>query len=117
MKSKSKLPQGYYISESRLSDSSDSQKFDIYKTRVYVEEIDKYTNGLSKIRIIDIELISGFESSQYEHVKRTVRTKFSSIKNSSEITWLVSENEIKKERKEKLYKINNKNFIQRLFSK
>ena len=36
---------------------------------------------------------------------------------TSDITWLVSEIDLKQERKDKLDKINNKNFIQKLFSK
>jgi len=117
MKKKIKHPQGYYVRNTNLCDALDSSKLDKYQSIVYVEEIDKYTDGTSKIRIVDVELVSGFDSSQFEYVKKMIRTKFPSIKKTSEITWLVSENEIKRERKEKLDKINKKNFIQRLFLK
>ncbi len=60
---------------------------------------------MSKIELTDVELISGFDNSQFDHVKRTMRTKFSSLKKTSEIEWLESEDNIKEIRKQKLKKI------------
>jgi len=117
MKKKQKYPQEYYNITTTLCKTADDDNKTEYKSRVYVEEIDKYKNGISKIKLIDIEVLSGFGIFQYDYVKKAIKLKFSFIKNTSEIEWLVSENELKTERKEKLDEINNKNFIQRLFSK
>jgi len=117
MSKKPKLPQGYYIHKTNLSKSIGSSESYEYKVMVYVEEVDKYNGGISKINLVSLEIISGFDPSQFDYVKRATKSKFISIKNTSDIEWLVSENDIKQERKEKLDKINKKNFIQRLFSK
>ena len=76
-----------------------------YKGILHVKEIDKYTNGMSKIELIDIEIISGYDSSQYDYVKKSMKTKFSSLKKTSEIEWLESEENIKELRRQKLKKI------------
>ena len=112
---KSTLPHGWYNDSVKLADTNDSKKIEEYKVIVYVEELDKYTNGIVKIKLINIEIMSGFQSSQYDHVINILTKRFISIKDSSEINWLVSENSIKEERKEKLDKINKSNFFNRIF--
>ena len=86
-------------------DKKNGLKGEPYKCILYVKELDRYTNGMSKIELTEIELISGFDSSQFDHVKRTMRTKFSSLKKTSEIEWLESEDSIKELRRQKLKKI------------
>jgi len=76
-----------------------------YKCIVYVKELDRYTNGMCKIELTEVELISGFDQTQFEHVKRTLRTQFSSLKKITDIEWLESEDSIKELRKQKLKKI------------
>ena len=117
MNKKIKYRQGHFIYTLRLKDSINSSIIDEYKDRVYVEEIDKYTDGTSKLKLIEIETYYGFDTSQYDYVKKCIKLNFSSIMDTSDITWLVSEIDLKQERKDKLDKINNKNFIQKLFSK
>jgi len=63
---------------------------------------------LSKIELENVELISGFDSAQFNHCENLVKTEFSSLRESSEIEWLESENAIKQERKDKLERIQKK---------
>jgi hypothetical protein len=65
--------------------------------------------------VIPLNDIESSTQSDYEYIAYI--SEIERYKNTSEIEWLVSENELKTERKEKLDEINNKNFIQRLFSK
>ena len=76
-----------------------------YDLIVYVKEIDRYTNGFSKIKMTNLELISGFDHSQYTWVKQCVTEKFSSLKKTSDVEWLESEEDIKELRKQKLAKL------------
>ena len=59
----------------------------------------------SKIELTNVELIAGFDNSQFDHVKNSMRIKFSSLKKTTEIEWLESEETIKELRKQKLKKI------------
>lgn len=63
-----------------------------YVYNVNVRELDKYTNGISKIQLIDIEVISGVNKEQYDWIKECAKSKFSSLKKESEIQWLESKN-------------------------
>lgn len=88
-------------------DKGDNSKGDIYDVIIYVKEIDRYTSGLSKIQITDIEIVTGFDNKQFEWVKTCIRKKFASIKKTADIQWLESELSIKEARKQKLNKINS----------
>lgn len=99
---------GYYENTINLMSPEDHKNGlpgEPYKCILYVKELDRYTNGMSKIELTEVELISGFDSSQFEHVKRTMRNKFSSLKKTSEVEWLESEDSIKELRRQKLKKI------------
>ena len=99
---------GYYENVINLMSPEDKKnglKGEPYTCILYVKELDRYTNGMSKIEVTNIELISGFDSSQFDHVKRTMRTKFSSLKKTTEVEWLESEDNIKEIRKQKLKKL------------
>jgi len=74
-----------------------------YDAYVYVNEIDRYTDGHSKIKLHKVEAIS---STYRENSIGYAKDKFISLKLTSEINWLESEDHIKKLRKEKLDKIN-----------
>lgn len=73
-----------------------------YRAIVYVDELDRYTDGYSRIRIHKIEPTSSYKKDSEEKAK----DNFISLKLTSEINWLESEDYIKKLRKEKLDKIN-----------
>lgn len=99
---------GFYTAKIHLLSESEykiGEKGDPYNFIIYVEEIDRYQNGLSKIKMTDIELTSGFDTAQFDHAKKIMISKFSSLKKTDEIEWLESENSIKEERRLKLKKI------------
>ena len=75
-----------------------------YKAIVYVDELDRYTDGYSKIRINRIESTS--TNTYKKDSKERAENDFISLKLTSEIEWLESEDHIKKLRKEKLDKLN-----------
>lgn len=110
------IRKGYYVEKVDLLtepnlDKNDSKNFDPYQMYVYITEIDRYTNGQSKIKLDKIEVISGFKPTQYEYVKQTIKDRFCSLRDTSDINWIESENSIKEQRKEKLSKIVGKNKI------
>lgn len=104
----SSLKQGYYTYTINLVDKDNTQN--AYICNVYIKEIDRYTNGLSKIELVKIEVISGFDPAQIEWVKLGVKARFSSIKKTSEIEWLESVESIKKLRKKKLEELFKNSF-------
>lgn len=99
---------GYYDDSVNLmspEDKKNGKSGDLYKCIVFVKELDRYTNGLSKIELTNIEVVSGFDPNQYSWVKQTITSKFSSLRKTSLIEWLESETEIKELRKQKLDKL------------
>ena len=103
---------GYYeytMNLMTIEDYKNGLKGEPYVCYLYVIELDKYTNGMSKIELTNIELLSGFDSSQFEYVKNIVKNKFSSLRKTSDINWLESEDKIKELRKQKLKKISELN--------
>jgi hypothetical protein len=97
--------EGYYDGNMPIVTKDDDGKIltsDCYEYVVYVEELDKYTNGESKIKLIRSEIISGISQNQYNYIERVVSSRFCSVRASSDITWLESEKSLKKQRKEKL---------------
>lgn len=73
----------------------------------YVREIDKYTNGESKIELDRIEITSGYDTRQYAHITRVATNRFCSVVPSKDIEWLESEESLKEQRKLKLETIEN----------
>ena len=73
-----------------------------FESLVYVNEIDRFTNGESKIEINKIEI--GVDSTKVssDSVNRFIKDKFKSLMKTSEIEWLESEQNIKDIRKNKL---------------
>jgi len=99
---------GYYTESVNFTDDKDSKNFDTYECLVHVEELDRYTNGDSKIKLNDVEIVSGFDSGKYRNARNIIIAKFSSIKCTKDIEWLESEESLKEQRKEKLKKITEK---------
>lgn len=105
---------GYYkttLNLASIEDRKNGLKGEPYDCLVHIKEIEKYTNGDSKIQLIEVELFSGYDHNQYDHVKRTIKSKFSSIRDSADIEWLESEESIKELRKLKLEKLEKMNEI------
>lgn len=96
---------GCYQSTTTLKNGINDKKGDIYTYTIHVKELDRYTNGMSKIQLINLEITSGFRSDQYSWVTSCAKSNFSSLKKTSEIEWLESEETIKEMRKEKLKKL------------
>jgi hypothetical protein len=71
------------------------------KFNVFVEELDRYTNGDCKTKIDHIEILQCPVDVRHNVVSK-IEKQFSTIKDPSKITWLVSENAIKELRKKKL---------------
>jgi virulence-associated protein VapD len=96
---------GYYQGTVNLMRTSNDKKGDTYTYNIHVKELDRFTNGMSKIELIDIEIISGFSPIQYDYVKKCARDCFSSVRKTSDIEWLESEETTKEQRKQKLDKL------------
>lgn len=104
----SSLKQGYYTYTLNVVNKDNTKN--AYICNVYIKEIDRYTNGLSKIELVKIEIVSGLDLDQYYWVKQGVEARFSSIKKTSEIEWLESVESIKKLRKKKLEELFKNSF-------
>lgn len=76
--------------------------FSSYNSIVYIKEIDRFTNGYSKIEISNIEPLDKNEST--EAIKQA-KNNFVSLILTQNIEWLEGENSIKRIRKEKLEKL------------
>ena len=81
---------GYYNDTITLVSSDDNitKTRNDYVSTVHVKEIEKYSNGLSKIELVSIDVIRGFEPDNYNAVKSSLKLRFSTLKKESDITWL-----------------------------
>lgn len=98
----SPLRNGFYKQTINLSDVKDSLNIEPYDCLVYVKELDKFTNGTSKIELKKVEVIDGFNIKKYEFVKSVVSHRFCSIIKTEDIEWLESEESLKFKRKQKI---------------
>lgn len=96
---------GFYQGTTTLKNESQSTTGDVYTYNVHVKELDRYTNGMSKLELIELEIVSGFSPSQYDWVKTCATSNFSKIKKTCDIEWLESEETTKELRKQKLEKL------------
>jgi len=75
------------------------------KAIVYVRELEMYDNGMSKIKLEKIELVS--VSSYYRSdVRNAIKENFASLTKTSNIEWLEIKQTLKDIRREKLKQIN-----------
>lgn len=106
-----KIREGYYKETINFMSEKGSSNVDKYDCVVYVNEIDKFINGESKIKLERVEVVSGFDRNFFKDAKHVITQKFSSIRKTSDIEWLESEQSIKELRREKisviLEKLNN----------
>jgi outer membrane lipoprotein-sorting protein len=77
---------------------------DKFTTYVYVDEVDRYTNGKSKIKIDYIEAKLPIGAS-LNFVREYLDKTFVSLVDTNDVTWLESVDEISKERSKKLERI------------
>lgn len=71
---------------------------------VYIEELVKYDNNMSKVKIKNIEIIA--QSYYRSDIKTSIKENFKSLMNSKDIEWLEVKQTLKDIRKEKLNQIN-----------
>jgi len=94
------LRYGYYVKSLKVTQPGAPDKpFDNY---VYIKELDRYTNGESKIEINKIESSISEESMSHDRIKKFIQDEFKSLKLTSDIEWLESEADIKEQRRSKL---------------
>jgi hypothetical protein len=82
---------GFYTDTTTLVNDK-KESIGKYAYTINVVELDKYTNGMSKIKLINVEITHGFDPDKYDWVKTSVVNKFSSLKKENEIEWLESKN-------------------------
>ena len=98
---------GYYSRLLTVVDNVTKEELD-FESIVYVNEIDRYTNGESKIKIYKIEPGINKEKCSKEKIERYINDKFKSIIKTADITWLESEQSIKDIRRKKLEQLRKK---------
>jgi hypothetical protein len=98
------IRKGYYTSKMTQTPSIGTKSYTA-DVITFVYEIDRYKSGESKIKIDEIEIKMTDSNFDPQSAKDFIIKNFSSIKQTSEINWLESEEDIKEIRKEKLSKI------------
>jgi len=99
---------GFYTETTNLlsrEDKEDGKTGDKYDAVVHVRELEKYTNGVSKLQLITIDVTSGYDHDQYDWVKTCMRDSFTSLKKTTDVEWLEPEESVKEARKLKLDKL------------
>lgn len=94
------LRKGYYTLTCHQGDIQ-------YKGIIYVNEIDRYKNGDSKITLAYVEADCGDGKLDYQSAKSFLTRSFVTLMKTSDITWLESENDLKELRKHKLEILKN----------
>jgi len=98
---KSPLRKGHYQGALKITNGAGLTEENFYPI-IYVKELDRFTNGESKIEIDYIETCISEDRISSEKVKKYIETSFKSVVKTSDITWLESENAIKESRRNKL---------------
>lgn len=86
----------------REEDKITGKSGDPYDVNVYVMEEERYNNGLSKVKLEKIEVISGFKQINYKTVIDCVKNKFSSLVETKDVNWLEPIVPITQQRKDKI---------------
>lgn len=101
---------GYYDMILHKGEKTDYDYIE-FTTRIHLQELDRYTNGTSKIKVIKIEYGVLENKIKHKEIDSFIRYKFSEIQNTSDITWLDTVNDIKQQRKQKIDRINKIRFF------
>jgi hypothetical protein len=97
-----------YITQSLVITNNNPEIKDIdFEPILYLREIDRYTNGTSKVEIEKIEYGIDSEKFNIQRLDKYIRERFKSIVKTTDVIWLESENEIKELRKNKLEQLKN----------
>ena len=108
-----------YISESKKPLRTGYMTFDLkitelgkpdfsFESLVYVNELDRYTNGESKIEINKIDPCIDETKMSKERIEKYIKDKFRSLVKTSDVIWLESEQSIKDIRRQKLKQLEEK---------
>lgn len=95
------LRKGYYKVPLKTLKTTDKPSIP-FTSIVYVNEIDSYTNGESKIKLYKIEPGVPETVCSFDTVETRLKGEFKSIVKTSDIEWLESKTSIKEARKNKL---------------
>ena len=76
-----------------------------FETVVFVNEIERYKSGESKIELVNIEYGVSDLLVTYSNIEKHVRTYFKSIVKTSDINWLELEDDLLQDRKNKILKL------------
>lgn len=98
------LRQGHYIINATQENKEKNVKYNV-QCVVLVNEIDRYTNGESKLELVDVNMICNSSNFDHDSMRTLVKKSFRIYRKTDEINWLESEIEIKEARKLKLDKI------------
>lgn len=99
--SKRPIRKGYIKYTLSISNNVTGSK-ESFESLVTVKEIDRYTNGESKIEIENIDPGISEERVSKKRIEEYIKGQFISIMKTSDVTWLESEESIKTQRKNKL---------------
>ena len=91
----------FSLSKENKSDGTEEK----FESLVTVKELDRYTNGESKVEIESINPGISEEKMSKKRIEDYIRTQFISIIKTTEVTWLESEETIKEQRKNKLERL------------
>lgn len=91
-----------YIKFSLSTTSKSTGVEEKFESLVTVKEIDRYTNGESKVEIESIDPGISEERMSKKRIEDYIKTQFISIIKTTDVTWLESEESIKEQRKNKL---------------
>ena len=97
------IRRGFY--QMNCNQSNILQKTLKYEPVVYVDEIERYSNGLSKIKLAYVEISCGNPHFNLNSANDFVKKEFKSLIKTSDVVWLETEISIKEKRKEKLQRI------------
>lgn len=94
--------QGFFDSTFQLNSNGETHP---YAYRIYVEEIEKYNNVYSKLKLKNVNIIHGYSTLHYEHIKNHAKSDFLEIDDTDKFTWLERETDIIENRKKKLERV------------
>lgn len=98
---------GYYDTPLQVVSNS-TRETTSFIPRVFVNEVHKYKNGESEIKINSIDCNVSRSVTSHFDTRRFIRNNFNKLVKSNSITWLEEDDNIKALRKSKLEKLNKK---------